>query len=64
MLVFSRLESAVRTSDSSEEFLEEAPEQSVIEFEDENSDKDAGPAPETQAHPEKQDGEKVCSPAF
>ncbi|XP_039098018.1 soluble lamin-associated protein of 75 kDa isoform X3 [Hyaena hyaena] len=54
----NKLESAVRTSESSEEFLEEAPEQSMIEFEDENSDKDAGPAPETQAHPEKQDGEK------
>uniref|UniRef100_A0A673U0J0 Family with sequence similarity 169 member A n=1 Tax=Suricata suricatta TaxID=37032 RepID=A0A673U0J0_SURSU len=54
----NKLESTVRTSESSEEFLEEEPEQSVIEFEDESSDKDAGPAPETQAHLEKQDGEK------
>ena len=53
------MESTVRTSESSEEFLEEEPEQSVIEFEDESSDKDARPAPETQARLEKQDGEKV-----
>uniref|UniRef100_A0A667GQ28 Family with sequence similarity 169 member A n=2 Tax=Felinae TaxID=338152 RepID=A0A667GQ28_LYNCA len=54
----NKLESTVRTSESSEEFLEEEPEQSVIEFEDESSDKDARPAPETQARLEKQDGEK------
>lgn len=64
MLVFSRLESTVRTSESSEEFLEEEPEHSVIEFEDESSDKDARPAPETQARLEKQDGEKVRDPAY
>uniref|UniRef100_A0A8C3VP83 Family with sequence similarity 169 member A n=1 Tax=Catagonus wagneri TaxID=51154 RepID=A0A8C3VP83_9CETA len=54
----NKLESTARTSESSEEFLEEEPEQSVIEFEDESSDKDIRPAPETQPHLEKQDGEK------
>lgn len=54
----NKLESTARTSESSEEFLEEEAEQSVIEFEDENSDKDARPAPETQPRLEKQDGEK------
>ncbi|XP_032260084.1 soluble lamin-associated protein of 75 kDa isoform X1 [Phoca vitulina] len=54
----NKLESTARTSESSEEFLEEEPEQSVIEFEDESSDKDARPAPETQPRVEKQDGEK------
>uniref|UniRef100_A0A452TP19 Family with sequence similarity 169 member A n=1 Tax=Ursus maritimus TaxID=29073 RepID=A0A452TP19_URSMA len=54
----NKLESTARTSESSEEFLEEEPEQSVIEFEDESSDKDARPAPESQPRLEKQDGEK------
>uniref|UniRef100_A0A8C7B252 Family with sequence similarity 169 member A n=1 Tax=Neovison vison TaxID=452646 RepID=A0A8C7B252_NEOVI len=54
----NKLESTARTSESSEEFLEEEAEQSVIEFEDESSDKDARPAPETQPRLEKQDGEK------
>uniref|UniRef100_A0A8C0M2D0 Family with sequence similarity 169 member A n=2 Tax=Canis lupus familiaris TaxID=9615 RepID=A0A8C0M2D0_CANLF len=54
----NKLESTARTSESSEEFLEEEPEQSVIEFEDESSDKDARPAPEAQPRLEKQDGEK------
>lgn len=64
MVFFPRLESTARTSESSEEFLEEEAEQSVIEFEDENSDKDARPAPETQPRLEKQDGEKVWDPAY
>lgn len=54
----NKLESTARTSESSEEFLEEEPEQSVIEFEDESSDKDVQPAPETQLGLEKQEGEK------
>uniref|UniRef100_A0A2R8MWD1 Family with sequence similarity 169 member A n=1 Tax=Callithrix jacchus TaxID=9483 RepID=A0A2R8MWD1_CALJA len=54
----NKLESTVRTSDSPEEFLEEESEQRGIEFEDESSDKDAWPAPETQPQQEKQDGEK------
>ncbi|KAM9253969.1 soluble lamin-associated protein of 75 kDa isoform 1-T1 [Dugong dugon] len=54
----NKLESTARTSESSEEFLEEELEESVIEFEDESSDKDARPAPETPPHLEKQDGEK------
>ncbi|XP_005899847.1 soluble lamin-associated protein of 75 kDa isoform X1 [Bos mutus] len=54
----NKLESTARTSESSEEFLEEEPEQSVIEFEDESSDKDVQPAPETQPGLEKQEGEK------
>uniref|UniRef100_A0A2K6FTY1 Family with sequence similarity 169 member A n=1 Tax=Propithecus coquereli TaxID=379532 RepID=A0A2K6FTY1_PROCO len=54
----NKLESTARTSESSEEFLEEEREQRVIEFEDESSDKDAQPAPETQPHLEKQDGKK------
>ncbi|KAL2779575.1 soluble lamin-associated protein of 75 kDa isoform 2 [Daubentonia madagascariensis] len=54
----NKLESTARTSESSEEFLEEEPEQRVIEFEDESSDKDAQPAPETQPHSEKQEGKK------
>lgn len=57
--MFSRLESTAHTSESSEEFLEEEHEQSVIEFEDGSGDKDARSAPETQPHLEKQDGEKV-----
>lgn len=59
LLLFSRLESAAHTSESSEEFLEEEHEQSVLEFEDRTSDKEARSAPETQPHLEKQDGEKV-----
>ncbi|XP_016060740.1 PREDICTED: soluble lamin-associated protein of 75 kDa isoform X1 [Miniopterus natalensis] len=54
----NKLESTARTSESSEEFLEEEHERSVIEFEDGSSDKDARSAPETQPHLEKQDGEK------
>ncbi|KAJ1070198.1 PREDICTED: soluble lamin-associated protein of 75 kDa isoform X1 [Capra hircus] len=54
----NKLESTARTSESSEEFLEEEPEQSVIEFEDESSDKDVQPAPETQPGLEKLEGEK------
>ncbi|XP_008048930.1 soluble lamin-associated protein of 75 kDa isoform X2 [Carlito syrichta] len=54
----NKLESTARTSESSEEFLEEEPEQRVIEFEDESGVKDAKPAPESPPHPEKQDGEK------
>ncbi|XP_051689195.1 soluble lamin-associated protein of 75 kDa isoform X2 [Oryctolagus cuniculus] len=54
----NKLDATARTSESSEEFLEEEPEQKVIEFEDESSDKDARPVPETQPHLEKQDGEK------
>ncbi|XP_036741975.2 soluble lamin-associated protein of 75 kDa isoform X1 [Manis pentadactyla] len=54
----NKLEFAARTSESSEELLEEEPEQSVIEFEDESVDKDARPTPETQTCLEKQDGEK------
>uniref|UniRef100_A0A8D0ZK12 Family with sequence similarity 169 member A n=1 Tax=Sus scrofa TaxID=9823 RepID=A0A8D0ZK12_PIG len=53
----NKLESTAHTSESSEEFLEE-PEQSVIDFEDESSDKDVRPAPEAQPQLEKQDGEK------
>ncbi|XP_068384455.1 soluble lamin-associated protein of 75 kDa-like [Eschrichtius robustus] len=54
----NKLESTARTSESSEEFLEEEPEQTVIEFEDESSDKNVRPAPETQPGLEKQEGEK------
>ncbi|XP_057397421.1 soluble lamin-associated protein of 75 kDa isoform X4 [Balaenoptera acutorostrata] len=50
----NKLESTARTSESSEEFLEE----SVIEFEDESSDKNVRPAPETQPGLEKPEGEK------
>lgn len=57
--MFFRLESTARPSESSEEFLEEEPEQRGIEFEDESSDKDARPALETPPQQEKQDGEKV-----
>ncbi|XP_045141288.1 soluble lamin-associated protein of 75 kDa isoform X2 [Echinops telfairi] len=53
----NKLESAARTSESSEEFPEE-PEESVAEFEDESSDKDTPPAPEGQPHLEKQGGGK------
>ncbi|XP_063479225.1 soluble lamin-associated protein of 75 kDa isoform X4 [Symphalangus syndactylus] len=54
----NKLESTARPSESSEEFLEEEPEQRGIEFEDESSDKDARPALETQPQQEKQDSEK------
>lgn len=57
--MFSRLEYTARTSESSEEFLEEEPEQRVVEFEDENSEKDGQPALDTQPCLEKQDGDKV-----
>lgn len=57
--MFCRLESTAHTSESSEEFLEEEHEQSVIEFENGSSDKDARSALETQPYQEKQDGEKV-----
>ncbi|XP_053444570.1 soluble lamin-associated protein of 75 kDa isoform X2 [Nycticebus coucang] len=53
-----KLESTARTSESSEEFLEEEPEQRVIAFEDESSDKDPQAASESQPHLEKQDGKK------
>ncbi|XP_048224006.1 soluble lamin-associated protein of 75 kDa isoform X2 [Perognathus longimembris pacificus] len=53
----NKLESTARTSESSEEFLEEC-EQRVTEFDDEISDKDARPALETQTGLEKQDGVK------
>ncbi|XP_008584277.1 PREDICTED: soluble lamin-associated protein of 75 kDa [Galeopterus variegatus] len=54
----NKLESTAHTSESSEDFLEEEPAQRVIEFEDESSEKDARPAPETQPRVEKPDGEK------
>uniref|UniRef100_A0A8C2VEX7 Family with sequence similarity 169 member A n=1 Tax=Chinchilla lanigera TaxID=34839 RepID=A0A8C2VEX7_CHILA len=54
----NKLDCTVRTSESSEDFLGEDPEQRVTDFEDESSDKDARPVPETQPHSEKQDGEK------
>ncbi|XP_058419396.1 soluble lamin-associated protein of 75 kDa isoform X3 [Diceros bicornis minor] len=55
----NKFESTAHTSESSEEFLEEEPEQRVIEFEEESSDKDARQALETQPCLEKQDGEKA-----
>ncbi|XP_047411108.1 LOW QUALITY PROTEIN: soluble lamin-associated protein of 75 kDa [Sciurus carolinensis] len=51
----NKLESTTRVSESSEEFLEEEPEQRSIEFEDESRDKDVRPVPETQPRLEKQD---------
>ncbi|KAL1783103.1 soluble lamin-associated protein of 75 kDa [Sigmodon hispidus] len=54
----NKLDYTARTPESSEEFLEEEPEQKVTEFEDESSDKDAHPALETQPHLEKQDVDK------
>ncbi|XP_038178469.1 soluble lamin-associated protein of 75 kDa [Arvicola amphibius] len=54
----NKIEYTARTSESSEEFLEEEPEQRVIEFEEESSDKDAQPALDTQPRLEKQDGDK------
>uniref|UniRef100_A0A8C2MSB7 Family with sequence similarity 169, member A n=1 Tax=Cricetulus griseus TaxID=10029 RepID=A0A8C2MSB7_CRIGR len=54
----NKLEYTARTSESSEEFLEEEPEQRVVEFEDENSEKDGQPALDTQPCLEKQDGDK------
>ncbi|XP_008827946.1 soluble lamin-associated protein of 75 kDa isoform X2 [Nannospalax galili] len=53
----NKLEFTARTSESSEEFPEEEPEQRA-EFEDESSDKDIQPSPETQPRLEKQDGGK------
>ncbi|XP_073933393.1 soluble lamin-associated protein of 75 kDa isoform X2 [Castor canadensis] len=58
MASINKLESTARTSESSEEFLEEEPEQRVTEFKDENSDRDAHPILETQSCLETQDGEK------
>lgn len=57
--LFSRIECTARTSESSEELLQEEPEQRVVELEDESSDKDAQAAPEAQSRLEKQDGGKV-----
>lgn len=57
--MFFRIEYSARTSESSEEFLEEEPEQRGVEFEEESSDKDAQPALDTQPRLEKQDGDKV-----
>ena len=57
--MFSRIEYSAHTSESSEEFLEEEPEQRGVEFEEEGSDKDAQPALDTQPRLEKQDGDKV-----
>ncbi|XP_023606492.1 soluble lamin-associated protein of 75 kDa [Myotis lucifugus] len=53
-----KLESTSHTSESSEELLEEEHAQSVVEFEDGSSDKDAHSTPKIQSHLEKQDGEK------
>ncbi|EHB03221.1 UPF0611 protein FAM169A [Heterocephalus glaber] len=50
----NKLESTVCASESSEDFLEENPEQRATDFEDER-DKNARPTPETQPHLEKQD---------
>ncbi|XP_057645473.1 soluble lamin-associated protein of 75 kDa isoform X2 [Chionomys nivalis] len=58
----NKIEYSARTSESSEEFLEEEPEQRGIEFEEENSDKDAQPALDTQPRLEKQDGGDKDSP--
>ncbi|XP_040584839.1 soluble lamin-associated protein of 75 kDa [Mesocricetus auratus] len=58
MASINKLEYTARTSESSEEFLEEEPEKRVVEFEDENSEKDGQPALETQPCLEKQDGDK------
>ncbi|CAH6787553.1 soluble lamin-associated protein of 75 kDa [Phodopus roborovskii] len=58
MASISKLECTARTSESSEEILEEDPEQRVVEFEDENSEKDGQPAQETQPSLEKHDGDK------
>lgn len=54
----NKIESAARTSESSEELLEEEPEKKEIECEDESSDKDARPALETQPRLQKQDGDR------
>ncbi|XP_059132252.1 soluble lamin-associated protein of 75 kDa [Peromyscus eremicus] len=53
-----KIECSARTSESSEELLQEEPEQRVVELEDESSDKDAQAAPEAQSRLEKQDGGK------
>ncbi|XP_004643543.1 soluble lamin-associated protein of 75 kDa [Octodon degus] len=54
----NKLESTVRVSESSEDLLEEDPEQRTVDLEDESGDKDARPTPEAQPQLEKQDGEK------
>ncbi|XP_026639533.1 soluble lamin-associated protein of 75 kDa isoform X2 [Microtus ochrogaster] len=54
----NKIEYSARTSESSEEFLEEEPEQRGVEFEEESSDKDAQPGLDTQPRLEKQDGDK------
>lgn len=54
----NKIEYSAHTSESSEEFLEEEPEQRGVEFEEESSDKDAQPALDTQLRLEKQDGDK------
>ncbi|XP_051028351.1 soluble lamin-associated protein of 75 kDa [Acomys russatus] len=54
----TKVEYTARTSESSEEFLEEEPERRVMGFGDESSVKEAQPAPETQPRLEKQDGDK------
>lgn len=53
------MESTSHTSESSEELPEEEHAQSMVEFEDGSSDKDAHSTPKIQSHLEKQDGEKV-----
>ncbi|XP_075399160.1 soluble lamin-associated protein of 75 kDa isoform X2 [Tenrec ecaudatus] len=53
----NKFESAARTSESSDDSLEE-PEESVAELEDESGDKDTQPAPEGQPRLEKQAGGK------
>lgn len=53
----NKLESTRHTSENSEDFLEEDSEQRVTDFEDESSDKDTWPTPESQSYPQKDDGE-------
>lgn len=56
--LINKAEYTARSSERSGEFLEEDPEQRVIEFGDESNVKAAQPAPETQPCLEKQDGDK------
>ncbi|XP_028646058.1 soluble lamin-associated protein of 75 kDa [Grammomys surdaster] len=58
MASINKIEYAARTSESSEEFLEEEPEQRVTGFEEESSDKDAQSALEIQPRLQKQDRDK------
>ncbi|XP_060056809.1 LOW QUALITY PROTEIN: soluble lamin-associated protein of 75 kDa [Erinaceus europaeus] len=58
LLHFFRSEPTPRTSESSEECLDEEAEHSGADFEDESSDQEAQPAPEAQTRPEKQGVEK------